>query len=125
MKLTNLAVILMSGFALSGCLSLVDAQSKCSAQSASYLTMWDCIRGRVSAGTAGQMNNDLGVRYLAVGDLLAQSVRSGQMSDAEAKARLAIELERANTEFNRHKAASSPSLTRCTNNNGVVNCLSF
>ena len=125
MKFTALAAALLSGMALSGCVSLVDAQSKCSAQSASYLTMWDCIRGRVAAGTAGMMNNDLGVRYLAVGDLLAQSVRSGQMSDAEAKARLAIELERDNAEFNRRQAASSPSLTRCTNNNGVVNCLSF
>lgn len=125
MKLTTIAAVLMSGFALSGCLSLVDAQSKCSTQNTSYLAMWDCVRGRVAAGTAGMMNNDLGVRYLAVGDLLAQSVRSGQMSDAEAKARLAIELEHGNSEFNRRKAALSPSLTRCTTNNGVVNCLSF
>jgi hypothetical protein len=47
------------------------------------------------------------------------------MSDAEARVRLAIELERGNCEFNRRQAASSPSLTRCTNNNGVVNCLTF
>lgn len=125
MKLTTIAAVLTSGLTLAGCLSLVDAQSKCSAQAASYLSMWDCIRGRVAAGTAGMMSNDLGIRYLAVGDLLAQSVRSGQMSDAEAKARLAIELEHGNSEFNRRKAALSPSITRCTNTNGVVNCLSF
>ncbi len=71
MKLPALAAALLSVFVLSGCSSLVDAQSKCTAQSASYLIMWDCIRGRVAAGSAGMMNNDLGVRYLAVGDLLA------------------------------------------------------
>ena len=125
MKLSSAAFLLATGVALSGCLSLVDAQSTCSTQNASYQAMWDCVRGRVAAGTAGQMNNDLGLRYLAVGDLLAQSVRAGQMSDVEAKARLAIELERANSEFNRRQAASSPSLTRCTNTNGVVNCLTF
>lgn len=125
MKLAMLATVLMSGFALSSCVGLVDAQSKCSTQNPAYQAMWDCVRDRVAAGTAGQMNNDLGVRYLAVGDLLSESVRSGQMSNAEAKARLAIELERGNSEFERRKAASSPSLTRCTNTNGVVNCLTF
>lgn len=125
MKPSSLIAVVLASFALSGCLSLVDAQSKCSAANPSYLSMWDCIRGRVAAGTAGQMNNDLGVRYLAIGDLLAQSVRSGQMSDTEAKARLAVELQYANTEFDRRQAASSPVRTRCTNVNGVVNCLSF
>jgi hypothetical protein len=90
--------------ALSGCTSLVEAQNTCSAQNPSYISMWGCIRGKVAANQAGAMNNDLGVRYMAYGDLLQERVRAGQMTDAEAKAYLAKELSAANGEFEARKS---------------------
>lgn len=100
-------VIFAAGFAavaLGGCTSLVGAQSTCSAQNSSYSSMWECIRGKVAANQAGLMNNDLGVRYLAYGDVLLERVRAGQMSDAEAKAYLARELSAVNGEFEARKS---------------------
>ena len=71
------------------------------------------------------MNNDLGVRYLATGDLLDQQVRQGQMTSAEAKARLAVELSTANTEYERRKAVSRPSVTNCRQTATGVTCTSY
>lgn len=90
--------------ALGGCTSLVEAHNTCSAQNPSYSSMWGCIRSKVAANQAGSMNNDLGVRYMAYGDLLLERVRAGQMTDAEAKAYLARELSAANGEFEARKS---------------------
>ena len=90
---------------LNGCGSLVGAQDECSAANQSFLPMWTCIRGAVAEGNAGMMNNAQGVRYLAVGNSLAEQVRSGRMTDAQAKAQLAIELERDNAAYNAEQRA--------------------
>jgi hypothetical protein len=83
----------------SGCGSLVGAENQCSVENPGYLAMWNCIRGTVAQGQAGLMNNAQAVRYMAVGDALAERVKAGQMSDAQAKAQLAVELERDNEAF--------------------------
>jgi hypothetical protein len=82
--------------------------------------MWDCIRGSVAEGHAGQMNNAQGVRYLAMGDALAEQVRANKMSDADAKAQLAVELERDNTAYNNEQRANSPVI--CTSVGSTVVC---
>jgi hypothetical protein len=101
-------LLLTVAIVLSGCGSLVNAQNQCSAARQGYLSMWDCIRGAVAEGNAGMMNNAQGVRYLAVGDALAEQVRSGRMTDAQAKAQLAVELERDNAAYNAEQRANSP-----------------
>lgn len=93
-------------FSLAGCGSLVQSQNTCSAQSQSYLSMWNCIQGKVADNQAGMMNNDLGVKYMAYGDLLAEKVRTKQITDAEAKSYLARELSSSNGEFERRKSAA-------------------
>ena len=86
---------------LTGCVSsLNDAQSSCSAQHAQFSPMWDCIRGRVAAGTAGMMNNEMGIRYMAFGDALNERYAAGRITNAEAKYLLSQELARGNAEFN-------------------------
>lgn len=92
-------VVGLSVLALSGCTSLSGAQQTCSSLSPSYLVAWDCIRGKVAAGQAGDMNNDLGLRYMATGDAIAERVRSGRMTNAEANLALAEELSRGNADY--------------------------
>jgi uncharacterized protein YceK len=103
-----LPLVLALAVTLSGCGSLVSTESQCSAASQSYLTMWDCIRGSVAEGHAGAMNNAQGVRYLAMGDALAEQVRANKMTDSQAKAQLAVELERDSTAYNIEQRANSP-----------------
>ncbi|RFC67371.1 hypothetical protein DY251_12600 [Mesorhizobium denitrificans] len=81
-------------------MSLNDAQGSCSAANADYSAMWDCVRGRVANGTAGMMNNEMGIRYMAYGDALNEQYRAGQVSSAQAKYLLSQELARGNAEFN-------------------------
>jgi hypothetical protein len=83
--------------------------------------MWDCIRGAVGEGNAGMMNNAQGVRYLAVGDALAEQVRSGRMTDAQAKAQLAVELERDNAAYNAEQRANSPVICNAVGSSVVCN----
>ena len=105
---------------LGRCGSVVRTQSACSAANQSYLPMWDCIRGTVAEGKAGQMNNAQGIRYLAVGDALAEQVRSGQLSSAQAKAQLAVEMERDNTAYNAEQRAAAG--VECTRIYNTVTC---
>lgn len=106
---------LVAALALGGCQSLVGAQSSCSSANPTYLAMWDCIKGRVAQGSAGQMNNAQGVRYMATGDLIAEQVRAGKLSDAQAKVALAISLERENSSFNAERRAELESAS-----NGLI-----
>jgi hypothetical protein len=117
----RLIAVLLGVLTVAGCGSLVGAQSSCSASIQSYLGMWDCIRGRVSQGSAGLMNNAQGVRYLAVGDALAEQVRAGKVSDVEAKALLAIEMERGETAFNRERRADAPVTCNSIYSNVICN----
>jgi hypothetical protein len=119
MKLAVL--VLIAALALIGCGSLVSTQSQCSAASQGYLAMWDCIRGAVAEGHAGQMSNAQGMRYLAVGDALAEQVRAAKMTDAQAKAQLAIELERDNTAYNVERNANAPVVCNGFGNTVVCN----
>lgn len=89
-----------AGIWLVSCSSLNDAQGSCSAANADYSQMWWCIRGRVSSGTAGMMNNEMGIRYMAFGDAIDEKYKAGQISNADAKLMLAQELSRGNAEFN-------------------------
>jgi hypothetical protein len=102
---------LAGALALGGCMagSLTDAQATCTA-SPSYLQSWSCIRAKVAAGQAGQMRNDEGLHYLAVGDALAERVRARQITDADAKLALAGELRGANANFNARRDATADSL---------------
>jgi hypothetical protein len=49
------------------------------------------------------MNNDLAVRYMAIGDALAERVRMGQLTNAQAKALLGEELVRGNSAYERRR----------------------
>jgi uncharacterized protein YceK len=95
---------------LAGCGSMVDAHSSCSQSNPSYEATWNCIKGRISAGSAGMTNNSQAIRYVAAGDALLEQVRSGRMSDTQAKAVLAAELEQAETSFNRARSITSPTV---------------
>ena len=106
----NLLIVAALSLSLGGCLSrgsLVQAQGDCTAHP-SYVSAWDCVKARVAANQAGDMKNDLAVKYLAIGDLLAEKV---QMTDAEAKAHLAQELLVANREYNSRQAARADAVS--------------
>lgn len=86
--------------AMSGCMSsLNNAQASCSARHPEFNLMWDCIKGRVASGTAGMMNNEMGIRYMAFGDSVNERYLAGQISNADAKLLLAQELSRGNADF--------------------------
>ncbi|WP_139975341.1 hypothetical protein [Ochrobactrum sp. CGA5] len=85
---------------IAGCSSLTDAQGSCQTQYSDYSQMWDCIRGRVKSGTAGMMNNDVGMRYMAFGDNLNEKYKAGLISNSDAKLALSQELVRGNSDFN-------------------------
>ncbi|WP_430913903.1 hypothetical protein [Methylobacterium sp. sgz302541] len=94
---------------LAGCMtgSLVSTQGACTSSHAGYLEAWDCIKAEVAAKRAGQMNNDLGIRYMATGDAIAERVRRKELSDADARLLLARELSSANGEFEARKTAAA------------------
>ena len=100
-------LILAMSIAVSAGGSLVGAQEQCSTKNPTYSGMWNCIRGTVAEGRAGLMHNAQAMRYMAVGDALAEQVKAGQLSGAQAKAQLAVELERDNEAF---EAARRPFL---------------
>jgi hypothetical protein len=101
----------LGALALGGCMtgSLVQVQGGCT--SPSYLDTWVCIRSKVAANQAGQMNNDLGLHYLAVGDALAERVRARQIGDADAKLVLANELSSANAAYDARVGAVANTLS--------------
>lgn len=73
----------------SGC-GVARKQNSCSDQYSSYVDMWECIkRSNIVPGDAS------GVRYKAAGEALAEAVQSGKMTDLQAKAALAGELDNA------------------------------
>lgn len=45
------------------------------------------------------MNNEMGVRYMAFGDVLNERYRKGEITNSEARLLLSQELARANSEF--------------------------
>jgi len=92
--------MLMLTLALAGCVSsLNSAQVSCSQKGSDFSAMWDCIRERVAAGQAGQMSNEMGIRYMAFGDVLNERYRRGELTDSEARLLLSQELARGNAEF--------------------------
>ena len=108
-----MSAVLIVAAGLAGCRAfgnpLVDTQASCSAAAAGYLDAWDCIRAKVSTGQAGSMNNAQGIRYIATGDLLAEKVRSHQVTDADAKVQLAVELAKGDAEFRHQEAEAAAS----------------
>ena len=101
-------VLLAVAFGLTGCGSMVGAHSSCSQSNPAYEAMWNCIKGRIASGTAGLTNNSQAIRYVAVGDALLEQVKSGRITDTQAKAAIATELESTETSFNRARAIASP-----------------
>jgi hypothetical protein len=117
---------------LGGCNSLVGAQSQCSNSNPSYARTWECIRDKVAKSEAGNMNNDLGVRYLAYGDMLYEKVQKKQLTDAEAKSLLAVEMYKGNSEYDaRRRQAidrfvnSLPKTTYCNESSGGFSCTTW
>ncbi len=101
--------VLVSSFALSltGCTTAAKYQANCSAANSGYLDTWNCIRSGAANRRAPGYDSPQGMRYLAVGDALAEQVRAGRLTDTQAKAQLAIELERDVTASQQAAAAAS------------------
>lgn len=95
---------------LAACTSLTEAQSSCSNTNADYSHMWGCIKARVSAGKAGMMDNEMGLRYMATGDAIDEKYQARQITNAEAKLLLARELASDNADFNRENAVGRQAL---------------
>ncbi len=100
-------IIFTAFVALSACSSLNDAQGQCSAQNADYSLMWKCISDRVAAGNAGSMNNEMGIRYMAYGDVLDAEYRAGNITSEQAKLLLSDALVKANADFNEARGGGS------------------
>ena len=100
-----LAAVFLAGCGPVGT-SLVSVQASCTAADASFPSSWGCIKAKIAAGQAGLTNNAQAVRYQAVGDYLAELVRTRKMTDNQAKAQLAIELDRDDSEFQRRALAA-------------------
>jgi hypothetical protein len=117
MKAVALAITLL---ALAACEdgstrpNLGTVEQQCGAATRPFEESWPCIRG----GFAGVQDGYPGVRdqYLATGDVVAEKVRAGQMTQAEAK----LAMTRARNEA---RAASTPPRdVVCLPLNGVVIC---
>jgi hypothetical protein len=116
----QLAAIVVCLF-LGGCGSLVGAQNSCDAANQNFVPMWDCIKGRIAANEAGMMNNSPGMNYVAYGNLLAEKVRSGSMSDAEAKSLLSQQLVRSEQDYQ----GMQPRRTTCQPLGNTVSCTTY
>ena len=110
--------------ALGGCQPRASSvQAGCSAEFSSYLDMWACTRAKVAPRVAGDAAADLGLRYLATGDALAERVKAKQISDADAKLALAQEVSSASSESRRRAALSAASdPVSCTKFGSTVTC---
>lgn len=126
----TLLVALLAAFALSACSSssLSNAQSSCS-DLPGYSEMWACIKDRVAKGTAGDMKNDLGLRYLAFGDAIDEKYRARAITNGEARLLLAQELSRGNAEYDARSAGQRAAFGEALSSMGqsmqqprIVNC---
>jgi hypothetical protein len=113
-------VALLAAMSLAGCESgptgpdLATVEQQCGAATRPFEDSWPCIR----VGFAGRQDGYPLVRdqYLATGDVVAEKVRAGQMTQAEAK----LAMTRAR---NQAAAASTPPrAVVCLPFNGVVVC---
>jgi hypothetical protein len=93
-------------------LSIVEQQ--CGVGSRPFQESWPCVR----LGWADVNDGYPGVRdqYLATGDVVAERVRSGQMTQAEAT----LAMQRAKNEA--RAATTSPRAVVCLPFNGIVVC---
>jgi hypothetical protein len=103
----NLILLIGLAATLGGCGSLAGAQRDCNAHPG-YLAMWNCIKGEAAANRTGHMRNAAAVRYMTVGDALAERVRSGTLTDTQAKLMLAEELSRGEKEFEAWRRSRMP-----------------
>jgi hypothetical protein len=100
--------------ALAACASngpqLADIEDECHAGMRPFVDTWPCVRVGFT-GDAGN-ENDLKAVYIATGDAVAEKVRAGTMTDAEAKLTMAETRQRM---YERSLARSqSGAMTRAT-----------
>lgn len=75
------ALRLLPIVALAACAGRPDAAQTCNTSSRPFLDGWSCMRSIAE----GAQLNDLDRYVLATGDVAAERVRAGQITDAEAK----------------------------------------
>jgi hypothetical protein len=107
-----LAVVACEGGPTGPDLGVVEQQ--CAANTRPFEDSWPCIR----VGFAGREDGYPQVRdqYLATGDVVAEKVRAGQMTQAEAK----LVMQRARNEA--RAAATPPRAVVCLPFNGMIVC---
>jgi len=99
--LVRVALLCVVVLWVSGC-GVARQQSSCSDQHSAFPEMWDCIK------RSGVVPSDAsGVRYRASGDALAEAVKTGRMTDLQAKAALAGELDNAEQNHRRRGGFST------------------
>jgi len=106
--------------ALAGCSSMSGIQSQCGASTALYLDEWNCIKNSIVQSKAGTMSDMQRANYLSLGDSLADQVKTGKKSDAQAKADLASEFARTNPAGGSDQGDSAPYM--CNRGGGLVIC---
>jgi hypothetical protein len=108
-KMARIYLLIALALLVTGC-GVARKQSSCSDQHTSYIDMWDCIK------RSNIVPNDAsGVRYKASGDALAEAVAAGKMTDLQAKAALAGELDNAE-QNHRRRAGSGPTTCNAIGN---------
>jgi len=105
---------------LAGCSSASSIQNQCGASTAPYLDEWNCIRNSMVQGKAGTISDMQRANYLSLGDSLADQVKTGNKTDSQAKADLAMELARINPSGSSGRDDSGPHL--CNIGGGLLVC---
>lgn len=121
----SLLVVLVVAPATAGCglKNAVDVYDECEATTSSFAAMIDCGKRKRAEKCRAAFNcTTEGDRVVAYGDALAQSVKDGSLTEAEARRRW-IEFKLARTdEYARRASSTARTPVTCTTVGGVTNC---
>jgi hypothetical protein len=108
---------LLTALALAGCAgpSLANIEKRCGA--GPFEQTWPCVRAGIPAIKADQ---DLKAYYIATGDVVAERLRSGQITRAEARYTMARTYQEAVSAQDARSAGSAP--TYCGVVGGILVC---
>jgi hypothetical protein len=82
------AIAIITLLAVSGCAPTVSQiGQQCGSDTKPFVEYWPCQKPRLAAEIRAR--DDIKAEYLAKGDLMAERVKAGKMTDAEAKMEMA------------------------------------
>ena len=123
-RIFSTAYAITSATLVCGCAGLSNYQAACEAKTSTFPEFAECYKADVSADR--RAGSDARVKFLLLKtDQLAEQVKSGRISDLDARVEFQQHYVRIRESAKAEAAANRSSTTSCVANGNKVNCTSY